>query len=180
MAKKQNIIEYLGMLEQDYPAFDPAKLLVLGVRVAELEFEKHAAHFAARRLEKYGVMLGAALATLQQAARDRAAVPGPEIDLAQQQAGKAARMVQNKLDLDDARDAGLMSVLDTINSAISYLKTEDPLYMIGLWRAPYLYAGGKDGEDLLTPEKQVYYPLLAPDFGEQIALLWALKKRMKI
>jgi hypothetical protein len=180
--KNLNIIDYLAMLEQEFPGFSPPRLVQLGTRVAELEFEKHAGHFAARRFDKYGAMLAEALEMLRRAARDADAVSGPEIDEAQQKAGKAARMLANKLDERDARDAGLQSSIAAVCGTVNYLKTRDPLYMIGVWRAPHPQAvpDADVDADLGMPQAQVYYAQLAPRFGDQIELLWRLKARMGI
>jgi cell division septum initiation protein DivIVA len=178
--KNLNIIDYLAMLEQEFPGFSPPRLVQLGTRVAELEFEKYAGHFAARRFDKYGAMLAEALEMLRRAARDAEAVSGPEIDEAQQKAGKAARMLANKLDERDARDTGLQSIIAAVCGTVNYLKTQDPLYMIGVWRAPRQNEQAARDVDLATPQAQVYYAQLAPRFGDQIELLWRLKARMGI
>jgi len=181
MGKKNlNIIEYQAMLEQDFPAFSPEKLVKLGTRIAALEYDKYSAHFAFRRFDKYGAMVRQALEMLQRAVRDRGSVSGPEIDQAQQGVGKAARMLMNQLDSGDQQDAGLLSVLGAVSGTVNYLKTKDPLYMLAVFRAPHIHAQAQEGTALNTPEEQVYYALLAPEFKQQIGLLWRYKARMEL
>jgi hypothetical protein len=178
--KTMNFFEYQDMLERDFKAFSAVKLLQLGTRIAELEFDKYADHFAARRFDKYGVMLKNALSVLQRSVQDRASVTGPEIDQAQKEAVYAGNKLWRKLDTGNEQDAGLLSIIDVISNTIHFLKTEDPLYLISVYSSPHLYRANEKEAGLPDYTQQIYYHLLATAFKDQIELLWQLKGRMKI
>ncbi|PTS95651.1 hypothetical protein DBR11_20960 [Pedobacter sp. HMWF019] len=180
MAKNLNFFEYTDMLENEYKDFSPSKLLTLGTRIAELEFDKHSQHFYTRKFDKYALLLKDALEMLKKVANDRSSVPGPAIDQQQKNATYAANKLRNKLDISDKKDAGLISILQTINSTISYLKSEDSLYMISVWRAPAMYNIEKNAKDISLPSQYKYYKLFKAEFKDQIDLLWKLKRRLGI
>ncbi|MEV4885781.1 hypothetical protein MRBLMN1_004335 [Chitinophaga ginsengisegetis] len=163
MGRTQHFFEYQAMLASEYADLDPQRLLRLGAMVARNALASVTTPLASAKYSPYQELLELTVDTLSIAGNDLRAPRPPVIDQCQKELTAAHSKFSRKSKVVDEGKKQLADCTALLLQVIYYLKTEDPLYIIGMLDAIH----------------RLDTHVLA-GYQDQLALIARLKKFLKI
>jgi len=160
---RQNFIEYQEMLANEYAGLDVRRLLRLGELVVRKALGSASVALASPKFSVYRELLEQTVSVLDRSANDLHAVNPEIIDKRQQELSVAHGKLSRKTKVFDDNKEQLADCTALLLQVIYYLKTEDPIYIIGI----------EDNIQQLDGH-------ILKGYQDQLALISRLKKFLKI
>jgi len=162
MGRTLHFFEYQAMLASEYADLNPQRLLRLGAMVAADALASVKVPLASYKYSPYRELLELTVDILSMAGSDLHA-PRPPIDQCQKELTAARSKFSRKSKVEDEEKRQLEDCTAQLLQVVYYLKTQDPLYIIGLLDAIH----------------RLDTQVLA-DYNDQLALIERLKLFLKI
>lgn len=163
MGRTQHFFEYQAMLASEYADLDPQRLLRLGAMVARNALASVKVPLASAKYSSYQKLLELTVDVLSMAGNDLHAPRPRVIDQCQKELTAARSKFSRKSKVADENKKKLADCTALLLQVIYYLKSEDPLYIIGM----------------LDAIQRLDAQVLA-DYQDQLVLIARLKKFLKI